>query len=110
MIGDYWSYAAWFDPANGRRRIFPHARMFAEYFRVVMRAPLSRPERLAVVGELVRVLGERWRLIRGDVLYHVRPVLLAAGVPERLVRRRPAHVRPEAAAPADERASTGAVR
>lgn len=111
MIGDYWSYAAWFDPAYGRKRIFPHARMFAEYFRVVMRAPLPLPERLSVVGELLRVLGERWRLIRGDVLYHVRPVLLAAGVPERLVRRRPAHLRPEAAASsAEDGASTGAAR
>jgi glycosyltransferase involved in cell wall biosynthesis len=110
MIGDYWSYAAWFDPANGRKRIFPHARMFAEYFRVVMRAPLSLPERLGVVGELMRVLGQRWRLIRGDVLYHVRPVLLAAGVPERLVRRRSACFTPEAAASADKRASTGAAR
>jgi glycosyltransferase involved in cell wall biosynthesis len=110
MIGDYWSYAAWFDPAYGRKRIFPHARMFGEYFRVVMRAPLSRPERLAVFGELMRVLRQRWRLIRGDILYHVRPVLVAAGVPERLVRRRPAHVRPEAPAAADESASTGAVR
>jgi glycosyltransferase involved in cell wall biosynthesis len=110
MIGDYWSYAAWFDPANGNKRIFPHVRMFAEYARVVMRAPLTPPERLAAAGELMRVLGERWRLIRGDVLYHVRPVLLAAGVPEWLVRRRPAHVPPEAAAAADEGASTGAVR
>jgi glycosyltransferase involved in cell wall biosynthesis len=110
MIGDYWSYAAWFDPANGRKRIFPHARMFGEYFRVVIGAPLSPPDRLAVFGELLRVLGQRWRLLRGDVLYHVRPVLLAAGVPERLVRRRPARVRPEEAAPAEERASAEAVR
>lgn len=110
MIGDYWSYAAWFDPAYGRKRIFPHARMFAEYFRVVMHAPLSLPERLAVFRALLRVLGQRWRLIRGDILYHVRPVLLAAGVPERLVRRRRAHLPPEAAAAADERASTGAAR
>jgi glycosyltransferase involved in cell wall biosynthesis len=110
MIGDYWSYAAWFDPANGRKRIFPHARMFGEYFRVVMHAPLSPPERLAVFRELMRVLGQRWRLIRGDILYHVRPVLLAAGVPERLLRRRSARMRREAAAAADERASTGAVR
>jgi glycosyltransferase involved in cell wall biosynthesis len=110
MIGDYWSYAAWFDPANGRKRIFPHARMFGEYFRVVMRVPLSPPERLAVVRELLRVLGQRWRLIRGDILYHVRPVLVSAGVPERLVRRRPTRVRPEAAASADDGASTEAAK
>jgi glycosyltransferase involved in cell wall biosynthesis len=110
MIGDYWSYAAWFYPPHGRKRTFPHARMFAEYFRVVMRAPLSPPERLAVFGELMRVLGQRWRLIRGDVLYHVRPVLLAAGVPERLVRRRSPRVHPDAVATTDEGAPTGAAR
>jgi glycosyltransferase involved in cell wall biosynthesis len=95
MIGDYWSYAAWFNPAHGQKRIFPHARMFVEYFRVVMRAPLPFSERLAVLEALMRVLRQRWRLIRGDVLYHLRPALVAVGVPERLVRRRSVHVQPD---------------
>jgi len=87
MIGDYWSYAAWFDAAHRRRLIFPHWRMFGEYVRVAMRAPLSPRDRIETVGALGRVIRQRWRILRGDILYHVRPLMVAAGVPERLLRR-----------------------
>jgi glycosyltransferase involved in cell wall biosynthesis len=87
MIGDYWSYAAWFDPAFSGKLMFPHWRMFREYLRVVMSPPLSPRERAETLTALLRVVRHRWRLLRGDILYHLRPVLVAAGVPERLLRR-----------------------
>ena len=88
MIGDYWSYAAWFNPAYGRKRIFPHCRMFGEYFRQTVTAPVPASDRAAALAQLGRVFRQRWRLVRGDILYYVRPKLVGAGVPERLLRRR----------------------
>ena len=70
-----------------RKLIFPHWRMFGEYAKAVVTAPIPAADRAAALTELVRVLGDRWRLLRGDVLYHVRPRLVAAGVPERILRR-----------------------
>ena len=87
MIGDYWSYAVWFEPGFRRKLIFPHWRMFGEYAKAVVTAPIPVGDRAGALRELGRVLGDRWRLLRGDVLYHVRPKLVAAGVPERLLRR-----------------------
>ena len=58
MIGDYWSYAAWFDPAHGRKLIFPHC---ADVRRVSPRrdagaAAGSRPRRDAgrALGRVLR--------------------------------------------------------
>jgi glycosyltransferase involved in cell wall biosynthesis len=88
MIGDYWSYATWFNPDLAHKRTFPHCRMFGEYARAVVTAPVPLRDRLGASVELLKVVRARWRLIRGDVLYYVRPTLVAAGVPERFVRRR----------------------
>ena len=87
MVGDYWSYSTWFDPSFKGRLTFPHWRWCTETFRVIGRAPLTVRERLGCLGVTSKVVLGRWRLLRGDVLYHVRPRLVAAGVPERLLRR-----------------------
>jgi glycosyltransferase involved in cell wall biosynthesis len=87
LIGDYWNYAEWFNPDLVGRRTFPHWRMFGEYLRVIMSAPLGLRERTASLAALGRVLRERWPLLRGDILFYLRPRLVAAGVPERLLRR-----------------------
>lgn len=87
MVGDYWNYAAWFNPAFRGKRTFPHWRLFGEYFRTVLfaRAPLS--DRVTALRVLSRVLAGRSSLLRGDLLFYLRPRLVAAGVPERLLSR-----------------------
>jgi glycosyltransferase involved in cell wall biosynthesis len=81
------AYVRWFSAGHGGRWTFPHWRMFGEYFRNVATAPIGLRDRVAALGVLSRVLLRRWRLLRGDLLFHVRPTLVAAGVPERLLRR-----------------------
>lgn len=87
MVGDYWNYAKWFNPALSGKRTFPHWRLFAEYFRTVLfaRAPLR--DRAGALAVLLRVLARRSSLLRGDLLFYLRPRLVAAGVPERLLSR-----------------------
>jgi glycosyltransferase involved in cell wall biosynthesis len=87
MIGNYWSYAQWFNPALSGKLTFPHWRMFGEYLRTILSARAPVRDRLACLVPLGQVLGERWPLLRGDILFHLRPRLIAIGVPERLLRR-----------------------
>jgi glycosyltransferase involved in cell wall biosynthesis len=87
MVGDYWSYAEWFRPELRGRRTFPHCRMFGEYLRNVVTAPIPLRERAAALVVLSRFFRLRWSLLRGDVLFYLRPKLVAVGVPEHLLRR-----------------------
>jgi glycosyltransferase involved in cell wall biosynthesis len=87
MIGDYWTYAQWFNPALKDKPTFPHWRMFGEYLRAVVTASVPLEDRAACLAVLGRVVAERWRLLRGDILFYVRPRLVAIGVPERVLRR-----------------------
>jgi glycosyltransferase involved in cell wall biosynthesis len=89
LIDDVNAYVRWFSAERGGKWTFPHWRLFAEYFRNVATAPIGLRDRGAALAVLARVLLSRWRLLRGDVLFHVRPPLVAAGVPERLLRRSP---------------------
>jgi glycosyltransferase involved in cell wall biosynthesis len=89
LSDDINAYVRWFGADRGGRWTFPHWRMFGEYVRNVATAPIALRDRVAVLGVLSRVLLRRWRLLRGDLLFHVRPTLVAAGVPERLLRRSP---------------------
>ena len=61
--------------------------MFEEFFRVVVTAPLSSRDRAETFAAVLGVIRQRWRLVRGDILYRVRPKLVALGVPDRLLRR-----------------------
>jgi glycosyltransferase involved in cell wall biosynthesis len=74
MVGDYWSYAEWFDPAHRNRLTFPFWRIHFEYYKAAMRAPIPAAERRACLGALARRVWARRRLLRGDVLHHVRRV------------------------------------
>ena len=87
MVGDYWSYAEWFRPELRGKRTFPHCRMFGEYLRNVVTAPIPLKERAAALAVLSRFFRLRWTLLRGDILFYLRPKLVAAGVPERLLHR-----------------------
>jgi len=87
MVGDYWSYAKWFNPELNGKRTYPHWRLFTEYFRTVLfaRAPLS--DRAQALAVLSTVIARRRSLLRGDLLFYLRPRLVAAGVPERVLSR-----------------------
>jgi glycosyltransferase involved in cell wall biosynthesis len=87
MVGDYWSYVEWFRPELAGKRTFPHCRMFGEYLRSVVTAPIPLKERAAALAVLSRFFRLRWPLLRGDILFYLRPKLVAAGVPERFLRR-----------------------
>jgi glycosyltransferase involved in cell wall biosynthesis len=87
MIGDYWSYARWFDPTLAGKKIFPHWRLFGEYLRVILAAPLSLRDRAATLAAYARMVRLRYGLLRGDIMFYIRPRLVAVGVPERLLRR-----------------------
>jgi glycosyltransferase involved in cell wall biosynthesis len=87
MVYDVRSYVRWFNADRGGRWSFPHWRLFAEYVRSVVTAPIAIEDRAAALWVLSRTLLSRWRLLRGDLMSYVRPALVAAGVPEQLLRR-----------------------
>jgi glycosyltransferase involved in cell wall biosynthesis len=87
LAGDKWQYTEWFDPqARGRRKL-PNWRFLFDEFRAIFAAPLSLRDRLDCLRSLATFARKRSRLLRGDLLFYVRPVLASAGVPERLLRR-----------------------
>lgn len=87
LVYDVRSYVRWFNADRGGRWTFPHWRLFGEYIRNVVTAPIAIGERAAALWVLFHTLLSRWRLLRGDLLSYARPALVAAGVPERLLRR-----------------------
>jgi len=87
LSDDVRAYVRWFSADRGSKWTFPHWRLFGEYVRNVATAPIALKDRAAALGVLSRVLIRRWRLLRGDLLFYVRPTLVAVGVPERLLRR-----------------------
>lgn len=87
MVGDYWSYAQWFRPDLRGRLTFPHWRLLGEYLRAAATAPVPPRDRARALAAVAGFARRRWPLLRGDVLFHLRPRLVAAGVPERLLRR-----------------------
>lgn len=86
-IGDYWAYTEWFDPSYARRHKFPQWRILREYASALMKTHLGMLERMRCVHALLRYVGRKWRLLRGDILFYVRPRLIALGVPARLLQR-----------------------
>ena len=67
--------AAWFDPANRGRLIFPHMKFFREYFRCVSRVPLSTPARALCSLQLLRWpwVNMNWARMIADVVAVAAP-------------------------------------
>lgn len=79
--------AAWFDPANRRRRVWPTARLGWEMLRSVQRADLESAERARCLLAVARHWAvPRWRTIGGEVK---SSVVARAGAGRRLTGGRP---------------------
>lgn len=97
MVMDYHAYAAWFDPKNKGRLVFPCWRILREYIRAVNRAPIGARERLRCY-RAIRDWCVQWRgRLRGDLTFAVR----------RLLRLRPKPRRQDSQPPAEQAAAAG---
>lgn len=56
--------AAWFDPSNAKRKVFPFWRELFELLRVIRRTPLEWPERRRCYWEIIRWLGQKGHIRR----------------------------------------------
>lgn len=67
--------AEWFDPALAGRTVFPHWRVFYEYFRAVNRAPLSIWQRACCYPHIAAWLARdlNWARLAADVVIAVYP-------------------------------------
>lgn len=67
--------ADWFDPALAGRRVFPHWRVFYEYFRAVNRAPVSGWQRACCYPHIAAWLARdlNWARLAADVVISVYP-------------------------------------
>jgi glycosyltransferase involved in cell wall biosynthesis len=72
--------AAWFDPDNRGRRVYPHWRFFSEYFASVRRAPIARAEKLRCYAVLLRwpMVNVNWARMGSDVIAAVFPGAIPA--------------------------------
>jgi glycosyltransferase involved in cell wall biosynthesis len=72
-------WAAWWDPANESRRVFPAWRRSAELCKAVLKAPLSTTDRLRCAVRLARWLRWRRKRLYEDVEYHVKALWRSPG-------------------------------
>ena len=72
--------AAWFDPANQGRSVFPHMRFFREYGKCVGRAPLSTSEKALCYLHLLRWpwVNMNWARIIADIVAAAAPSTVPA--------------------------------
>jgi glycosyltransferase involved in cell wall biosynthesis len=77
--GNSRAWAAWWDPANAERRVFPQWRRQAELWRGLMSVPLAPRDRLQCALALAR--WTRWsrKRLYNDVEFHVKDVLRSFG-------------------------------
>jgi len=82
--------AAWFDPANRGRRVYPHWRFFKEYFGSLRRVNLPLGERLRCYLVMLRwpAVNMNWARLAADLVAVVVPRAVPAmlSVKERLVK------------------------
>lgn len=75
MVLDYHAYAAWFDPKNAGRLVFPCWRILREYLRAVNRAPIGFAQRPRCYRVIWAWCIEWRRRLRGDLTFAVRKLL-----------------------------------
>lgn len=72
MVLNYHAYAAWFDPKNAGKLVFPCWRILREYLRAVNNAPISASQRMRCYRVLASWCVEWRRRLRGDLSFAVR--------------------------------------
>jgi glycosyltransferase involved in cell wall biosynthesis len=75
MVLDYHAYAAWFDPKNAGRLVFPCWRILREYLRAVNRAPIGFAQRRRCYRVIAGWCLEWRKRLRGDLTFAVRKTL-----------------------------------
>lgn len=78
--------AAWVEPSNARRVMFPAWQLLGHYLGAVWRAPLSLLQKLLCLPHLARWAFYHWRELLGDIWLAFR------GFPRSSKRSEPAHV------------------
>jgi len=63
----------WFDPKARGGIVTPRSRLFAEYVRAVLRAPVGPAEKAACARVLARLMSRDWRVFGGEIKRALRP-------------------------------------
>jgi glycosyltransferase involved in cell wall biosynthesis len=71
MLPNYYSYTVWFDPAKKGQIVFPHWRIFREYWLSVWQAPISWYERAGCYLSM-------WKQLSGTEYLLIKDLLIAA--------------------------------
>lgn len=72
MLGDYQTYAAWFDSKLRGRMVFPHWRIYFEFFRSLYMVSMSWTERQACHKHLARKILNRRRFLIADLKFQLK--------------------------------------
>jgi hypothetical protein len=80
FVGNPREWAAWWDPKNAKRRVFPTWRRHLELWRAVIEAPLAPGDRVRCLRAMAQ--WTRWKRHRlyEDVEFHVKDILRTAGL------------------------------
>jgi len=80
FVGNAREWAAWWDPKNAKRRVFPTWRRHLELWRAVLEAPLTPRDRLRCAHAMANWTRWKRKRLYEDVEYHVKDIMRSAGL------------------------------